>query len=52
MKPQAKTLPDAPDVMAPDGSEVRILCRLSGGSMAHFTLPAGRVEGSEAPDRR
>ena len=43
MKPQTKTLPDAPDVMAPDGSEVRILCRLSGGSMAHFTLPAGQV---------
>jgi mannose-6-phosphate isomerase-like protein (cupin superfamily) len=33
----------APDVMAPDGSEVRILCRLDGGSMAHFTLPPGAV---------
>ena len=37
------TLPDQPDVIAPDGSGVRILCRLSGGSMAHFTLPAGQV---------
>ncbi len=29
--------------MAPDGSEVRLLCRLAGGSMAHFTLPPGKV---------
>lgn len=28
---------------APDGSEVRPLVRLSGGSMAHFRLPAGMV---------
>ena len=41
--PPTMTLPDAPDVMAPDGSEVRILCQLSGGSMAHFTLPTGQV---------
>jgi len=33
----------APDVMAPDGSEVRILCGLSRGSMAQFSLPAGAV---------
>ncbi len=32
-----------PDVMAPDGSEVRVLCSLSRGSMAHFTLPPGAV---------
>jgi mannose-6-phosphate isomerase-like protein (cupin superfamily) len=38
-----QTLPVAPDVIAPDGSEVRILCALSRGSMAHFTLPAGAV---------
>jgi len=31
------------DVMAPDGSEVRILCSTSRGSMAHFTLAPGAV---------
>lgn len=34
---------DAPDVMAPDGSEVRILAATSRGSMAQFTLPPGAV---------
>jgi mannose-6-phosphate isomerase-like protein (cupin superfamily) len=34
-------LPESPDVVAPDGSDVRILPRLVGGSMAHFTLPPG-----------
>jgi mannose-6-phosphate isomerase-like protein (cupin superfamily) len=38
-----RSLPDAYDVLAPDGSEVRILLALSGGSMAHFLLPAGRI---------
>ena len=33
----------APDAIAPDGSEVRVLARLAGGSMAHFRLPAGAV---------
>jgi mannose-6-phosphate isomerase-like protein (cupin superfamily) len=33
----------APDVMAPDGSEVRILAAASRGSMAQFTLPPGAV---------
>jgi mannose-6-phosphate isomerase-like protein (cupin superfamily) len=32
-----------PDAIAPDGSEVRLLPRLAGGSMAHFTLAAGRT---------
>ena len=32
----------APDAVAPDGSDVRELLRLSGGSMAHFELGAGR----------
>ena len=36
-------LPIEADVIAPDGSEVRLLCQLSGGSMAHFTLPPGQV---------
>jgi mannose-6-phosphate isomerase-like protein (cupin superfamily) len=37
------TLPTGCDVIAPDGSEVRILCALTGGSMAHFRLAAGQV---------
>ena len=36
-------LPDAPDVIAPDGSRVRVLLRLGGGSMARFELAAGQV---------
>jgi len=36
-------LPDRPDAVAPDGSDVRVLLRLSRGSMAHFELGAGRV---------
>ena len=31
------------DVLAPDGSEVRILCQTARGSMAHFTLPPGEI---------
>jgi mannose-6-phosphate isomerase-like protein (cupin superfamily) len=31
------------DATAPDGTAVRLLLRLSGGSMAHFELPAGAV---------
>jgi mannose-6-phosphate isomerase-like protein (cupin superfamily) len=34
---------EAPDVTAPDGSEVRLLAHSSRGSMAQFTLPAGAV---------
>lgn len=37
------TLPADPTVTAPDGSDVRVLLRLSGGSMAHFRLAAGAV---------
>jgi mannose-6-phosphate isomerase-like protein (cupin superfamily) len=40
---QTRRLPAAPDAIAPDGSEVRILVRLAGGSLAHFSLPPGRV---------
>jgi mannose-6-phosphate isomerase-like protein (cupin superfamily) len=36
-------LPDASDAIAPDGSQVRVLLRLDGGSMAHFGLAAGQV---------
>jgi mannose-6-phosphate isomerase-like protein (cupin superfamily) len=36
-------LPELPDGIAPDGSDVRVLLRLGRGSMAHFELAAGRV---------
>jgi mannose-6-phosphate isomerase-like protein (cupin superfamily) len=38
-----RTISVAPDAVAPDGSEVRILAATSRGSMAQFTLPAGKV---------
>jgi mannose-6-phosphate isomerase-like protein (cupin superfamily) len=34
-----KRLGPFPDATAPDGSEVRVLCSTSRGSLAHFTLP-------------
>jgi len=36
---QTKPLPPRPDAIAPDGSHVRVLLSLAGGSMAHFELP-------------
>ena len=36
-------LPAERDVVAPDGSDVRVLLQLTGGGMAHFELPAGKV---------
>ncbi len=33
----------APDVIAPDGAEVRLLCATARGSMAVFTLAPGKV---------
>jgi mannose-6-phosphate isomerase-like protein (cupin superfamily) len=39
----ARPLPADPDAIAPDGSEVRVLCSLRAASMAHFRLPAGAV---------
>jgi mannose-6-phosphate isomerase-like protein (cupin superfamily) len=41
--PSTLRLSAAPTVVAPDGSDVRVLLRLDGGSMAHFELGAGRV---------
>ena len=38
-----KSLPDAPDTIAPDGSGVRVLLGLKGGGMAHFELAAGET---------
>jgi mannose-6-phosphate isomerase-like protein (cupin superfamily) len=36
-------LPAGRDAVAPDGSDVRVLLRLPGGSMAHFELAPGRI---------
>jgi mannose-6-phosphate isomerase-like protein (cupin superfamily) len=38
-----KKLPAIADVAAPDGSEVRLLLSLKGGSMAHFQLQPGQI---------
>jgi mannose-6-phosphate isomerase-like protein (cupin superfamily) len=40
---QAKRLPEARDVSATDGCDVRILLGLAGGTMAHFQLPPGQT---------
>jgi mannose-6-phosphate isomerase-like protein (cupin superfamily) len=39
----ARALGQEPDVIAPDGCEVRILARTGRGSMAHFSLGPGQV---------
>ena len=36
-------LPEQPDALAPDGTLVRLLLALPGGSLAHFELPPGAV---------
>lgn len=36
-------LPEDPTIVAPDGSDVRVLLQRPGGSMAHFQLAAGRA---------
>ena len=38
-----RRIADVPDAIAPDGSEVRLLCATSRGSMAVFTLPPRQV---------
>jgi mannose-6-phosphate isomerase-like protein (cupin superfamily) len=43
MRFETKRIGTAPDVIAPDGSEVRVLCALPRGSMATFSLPPGAV---------
>ena len=40
---ETKRLPSAAGAIAPDGSEVRILCSGTRGSMAHFSLAGGQV---------
>lgn len=36
-------LPVEPTIVAPDGSQVRVLASLAGGGMAHFELAPGQV---------
>jgi len=38
-----RRLPVNPDIVAPDGSDVRVLLRLEGGGMAHFELAPGKI---------
>src|SRR4051812_2503724 len=38
-----RSLPALPDVTAPDGSAVRTLLQLAGGSLAHFELAPGQT---------
>ena len=40
---ETKHLPVKGDAIAPDGSTVRILLGLKGGSMVHFELPPGQI---------
>jgi mannose-6-phosphate isomerase-like protein (cupin superfamily) len=40
---ETKALSATPDATAPDGTAVRLLLSLRGGSLAHFELPAGAV---------
>jgi mannose-6-phosphate isomerase-like protein (cupin superfamily) len=40
---QTKSLPQAPDAVAPDGSDVRVLLEVAGGGFAHFELAAGQT---------
>jgi mannose-6-phosphate isomerase-like protein (cupin superfamily) len=40
---ETKPVADVADAIAPDGSEVRVLCQLPRGGLAVFTLPPGAV---------
>jgi mannose-6-phosphate isomerase-like protein (cupin superfamily) len=40
---ETKALGEKPDAIAPDGTAVRLLASLAGGSFAHFELPPGAV---------
>jgi mannose-6-phosphate isomerase-like protein (cupin superfamily) len=42
-KPETKSVPQKCDVIAPDGSEIRLLPILKSGSSVHCTLPAGGI---------
>src|SRR5437870_9606094 len=40
---QTRRMAAAHDVLAPDGSEIRLLVRVSGGSLVHCTLQPGEL---------
>jgi mannose-6-phosphate isomerase-like protein (cupin superfamily) len=40
---ETKRISSTPDAIAPDGSEVRVLCQLSRGGLALFSLPPNAV---------
>lgn len=40
---ETKQLPPDPDIVAPDGSDVRVLLKTQRGGMAHFELAGGRA---------
>lgn len=40
---ETKRLPSVPDIVAPDGSDVRVLLKTQRGGMAHFELAGGRA---------
>ncbi len=40
---ETKRIHSEPDATAPDGSEVRVLCQLSRGGLAIFSLPPNAV---------
>lgn len=42
-KLQTATLKSDPDYNAPDGSEIRLLPAMKGGSLCHCTLPVGKI---------
>ena len=43
MRAQTQRVGPTYDVLAPDGSEIRLLVSVRGGSMVHCTLPPGRT---------
>ena len=40
---ETRRLPAAPDAIAPDGSDVRVLLAVGGGGMAHFELASSET---------
>ena len=40
---ETRRLPAVPDIVAPDGSDVRVLLSTARGGMAHFELAGGRA---------
>jgi mannose-6-phosphate isomerase-like protein (cupin superfamily) len=43
MRWQTARLSPSRDALAPDGSEIRLLAQVDGGSLVHCTVPAGRI---------